>query len=123
MAANFDFVPYGGLESLDVKLILVSSISAANGATTAFTKAIPRAADGVMFCAAGPVAVSLEGNAIAANPVDGAISLQAGWSPLIQLELDADATPQVFNGGAGAVIVSMLVFTKRRRLARQRGQV
>lgn len=123
MAANLDFSPSAGLESLDLRLDRVASISAANAAATPMSKAIPRTADAVMFCSAGAVAVSLEGQAISANPTDGAISLQAGWSPLIQLELDVDTTPQVFNGTAGPLIVTMLVFTRRRRLARQRGQV
>lgn len=123
MAVNPDFVPYSGLDSLDIKLERVASISALNGATTAMSKSIPRQADSVLFCVGGPVAISLEGNAIAANPTDGSISLQTGWSTLIPLELDNDVVPQVFNGGAGAVTVTMLVFTKRRRLPRQRGQV
>lgn len=106
-----------GLSSLDFVLLDVMTISAPNGATTAFPKSIKSKTAAVIIVAQGAVSVMLQQDATAGFAQAQAIAVPAGTTGPIGLELDNDITPAVNNSGAAAVLVTIIMLRRRRVLA------
>lgn len=120
---NQDFLARSGLNSVDLRVERIAAWSVGIGAGAVSPKNLPHYAAAVIFAASAPVAISIEGQVIAANPTDGALSIPAGFTPLLGLELGADVTPFAFNAGAAILQVCMIVFVRKRLLEKLPGQV
>lgn len=112
-----DFDEREGLSSLDFVLLDVMTVSALNGATTVFPKAIKSKTAAVIIVAQGAVQVMLQHDPAAAFAQAQSIAVPAGQTGPIGLELDNDITPAVNNAGAAAVLVTIIMLRRRRVLA------